>query len=371
MHYEKLSENGETPIYLHMADTGEDRRMRETLVNRSHGDSMYVDMSASGTPSAPMIYTKDLVQNIQSHGGYSAYMGGGDNNPSIPLLRSEPPSDEEVDLSKYENMPVSRIDVPSIVARFRFRHYLSLSLIMFMAYLPPVFIIGSEINTDLFLNHLWIPAFLVFSILLVFLIWWFDWFHRFSYTNQMVIIFLTILILIATVCVLSISLDTLMFAKGALLSSIFIFAFGLYCLQSWCGLSKMGMLIVILIAGGAVSFVILYLPYRDLIDQRDYKAIQNAPPSFWSTVYSLSSAIVILGMFVWRSMANEQKVCPKDYLYATFLIFTDGFVLMALLVKDLCCSRMCGTSSGVGTSVANGTNMWGSIKEAKDKIAAI
>lgn len=278
-------------------------------------------------------------------------------------------STEEVNHRRaYQNIPVSRIDDPDVVAQFRFRHYFSLSVIMFLAYLPPLFIIGTDIRLDLFIDHMWITAFLIVSVLIVFGIWWWDGFHRFSYTYQVAIMALTVLVLITCVCILSIRLDTLIFAKGALLSSLFIFGFGVYCLQSRCGLSRVGMLIMIVISVAGVSFVILYLPYRDMLDQHDIRAIREAPPSFQSTSFTLLTAFVILTLFVWRSRANEQKVCADDYLYATFLIFTDGFVLLALLVKDLCCSRMCTLSSGWKTAATQGPAVMGIVDHFQNKL---
>jgi hypothetical protein len=64
-----------------------------------------------------------------------------------------------------------------------------------------------------------------------------------------------------------------------------------------------------------------------------------------ATFFTLFYAMAILFIFVWRSTALEKTIGPDEYLFATFMIFTSGFALLALLVKDFFYSKFCTTGT--------------------------
>jgi hypothetical protein len=260
---------------------------------------------------------------------------------------------QEYHLGRLRSIPVFLIKDPDIVATFRFRHYLSLAVVMVAAYLPAIFLIQSQIGKTLFFEHTWLIALLLCLLLIVIVIVNCNLFKARQRVHQVTILFFAIVLITGILCLLSALFDTTSFAKGALLSACYMVAIAFYCLQTRLGINKCGMVLFLVLFLGGILFVVVYWPYRDMWDKHNLDDVLHPPPSVWGILVTVGVSVAVSGVFIWASMENEYKVTPDDYLYSTFLVFVSISTLIILVGKDYCWQSVCSSTP----SISNGSGM--------------
>ena len=270
------------------------------------------------------------------------------HEPSIvldPPVKPPPPGDEEpspVEKASHE-LTVAQ-GGKAVRARFRFRCFGILSLMLLFTAGLVYALTWAEVGFEAIRRHIWIPILNLVLVSIVGIVMWFNWFQTARPGHQVIGLIFNTLLLTFTVYVVQVYLVTMTILRGMILVGIFVGIFAVYSGQSKIGFGKYQAAVVTFIFVAILFYFFVIDPYYDVFWRHPFDNWKNKPDDMVENIFMLLFALLVTVTLIWSTDQHLHKLKEHEYMYAAFQLQIKSLILLAVSVWNAASQKFSGGS---------------------------